>query len=140
MDRQEKEDNHNRKFIVLTLDPPIDGVLASFGATESVFLHRIHALLEQHDSSMSVNWLARQLTMNRKTLYRKLQSLNQLTPTDLIRQYRLKKAVELLRIGYTVSQTASLTGFKTPSHFTAVFKEFYHQTPTEFTTSQLEKG
>ena len=103
-----------------------------------IFLVRIYTLLEQHlpDPSLSVNWLAAQLAINRKTLYRKVEKLSQLTPTDLIRQYRLHKAAELLHIGYTVAQTARLIGFKTPSHFASVFKKFYRQTPTEFIASQ----
>ncbi len=97
---------------------------------ESV-VRRIYALLQPHlpDPAISVNWLAIQPGINRKTLYRKWQSLSQLTPTDLIRQYRLQSAAELLRIGYTVTQTARLSGFKSSSHFASVFKAFYQQTP-----------
>ncbi|RRB09841.1 hybrid sensor histidine kinase/response regulator [Larkinella knui] len=98
------------------------------------FLVRIYALLDQHldDSTISVDWLADQLTMNRKTLYRKVQSLIQLAPAELIRQYRIRKAADLLRAGHNVAETADLVGFNTPSHFTLVFKEIYQQTPTEF--------
>lgn len=103
-------------------------------------MSRIYALLDGHlhDSSVCVNWLAHQLVMNRKTLYRKVGSLSQLTPTDVIRTYRLRKAAELLCTGCTVTQTASSTGFKTPSHFTTVFKEFYRQTPSEFVASRVQ--
>ncbi len=106
-----------------------------------IFLSQIYGLLEQHllDSSISVNWLAAQLGINRKTLYRKLERLIRLTPTDLIRQYRLQRAVELLRIGYTVTQTARLIGFKSSSHFASVFKEFYQQTPSEFIASHRKR-
>jgi AraC-like DNA-binding protein len=85
-----------------------------------------------------VDWLAGQLAMNRKTLYRKVQSLIQLAPADLIRQYRLRKAAELLRAGHNVAETADLVGFSTPSHFTIVFKEIYQQTPTEFLASRAK--
>jgi AraC-like DNA-binding protein len=107
-------------------------------ATGSMFLGRMYALLVQHqaDPSMSVSRLAHQLAINRKTLYRKVQQLTNQTPTDLIRQYRLQQAAELLRMGHTVTKTAVLSGFKTPSHFATVFKEYYQQTPTEFVASQ----
>ncbi|MFD2934919.1 hybrid sensor histidine kinase/response regulator transcription factor [Spirosoma flavum] len=98
------------------------------------FLNRIYGLLDQNldDTTIGVDWLADQLAMNRKTLYRKVQSLIQLAPAELIRQYRLRKAAELLRSGISVIETVDLTGFSTHSHFTLVFKEFYQQTPTEF--------
>lgn len=106
------------------------------------FLIRIYAILEEHldDPLISVDWLADQLAMNRKTLYRKVQSLIQLAPADLIRQYRLRKAAELLRAGHNVSETADRVGFNTPSHFTLVFRETYQQTPTEFINNCLKKA
>ena len=102
-------------------------------ATDS-FLLRIYDLLDRHldDPMIGVDWLAEQLAMNRKTLYRKVQSLIQLPPADLIRQYRLRRAAELLRSGRNVSETADLTGFSTASHLAALFRESYGQTPTEF--------
>ncbi len=107
---------------------------ATKAAVMDPFLTRIYALLDQHldDDSIGVDWLADQLAMNRKTLYRKVQSLIQLSPADLIRQYRLRKAAELLRSGRNVSETADLTGFSTASHLSALFRESYGQTPTEF--------
>ncbi|AQG78500.1 hybrid sensor histidine kinase/response regulator [Spirosoma montaniterrae] len=101
---------------------------------EDLFLQRVYQLLESHLSNpaLTVDWLADELAMSRKTLYRKIHSLTQLNPHELIRQYRLRKAADLLRAGHTASQTAYLTGFKTPSYFTMVFKEFYRKTPTEF--------
>ncbi|SFC00248.1 helix-turn-helix domain-containing protein [Spirosoma endophyticum] len=132
MARKTNAGNFHRQPLIL---PPED--VASPGKQPN-FIVRIYSLLDQHlpDPSISVNWLANQLAINRKTLYRKVQCLSQLTPTDLIRQYRLHKAVELLRIGYSVTKTAGSIGFKTSSHFAAVFKEVYRQTPTDFIASQ----
>ncbi len=128
--RQQKLGDHYRKQFALPDSRPTPDVLPE----SDPFLGRVYDLLEQHldDSSLSVDWLADQLAMNRKTLYRKVQSLIQLGPADLIRQYRLRKAAELLRSGHTVAETADLVGFGTPSHFDLVFKEVYQQTPTEF--------
>ncbi|MBC8153052.1 MAG: helix-turn-helix domain-containing protein [Bacteroidetes bacterium] len=104
---------------------------------DDAFLHQVYKLLEEHlrDPSLDVDWLADQLAMSRKTLYRKIHALVQLAPNELIRQHRLRKAADLLRAGHSVSQTAYLVGFKTPSYFTLVFKEFYLKTPTEFATT-----
>ncbi|GAB3735994.1 hybrid sensor histidine kinase/response regulator transcription factor [Spirosoma lituiforme] len=98
------------------------------------FLQKIYAILDKHldDSTISVDWLADQLSMSRKTLYRKTHSLIQLPPNELIRHYRLRKAADFLREGHTAADTAYLVGFKTPSHFSILFKEFYQKTPTEF--------
>ncbi|WP_420148694.1 two-component regulator propeller domain-containing protein [Spirosoma sp.] len=117
------------------------GLMQSIDTVQNAFLHRVYDLLEAHLSnpSIDVDWLADQLAMSRKTLYRKIHSLVQLAPNELIRQYRLRKAADLLRAGYHASETAYLVGFKTPSYFATVFKEFYHKTPSEFAATGLDK-
>ncbi|GAB3713798.1 hypothetical protein GCM10027592_53290 [Spirosoma flavus] len=98
------------------------------------FLTRLYQLLEGRldDSTLSVEWLAEELAMSRRKLHRKLQSLLQLSPHDVMRQYRLRRAIDLLRAGYNVSETAYKVGFESPSYFTKLFREFYHQTPTDY--------
>ena len=90
------------------------------------FLQRVYQLLEQRldDSALSVEWLADQLAMSRKTFYRKVQSLMQLSPIELIRQYRLRKSIDLLRAGHNASETAYMLGFESPSYFARIFREF----------------
>lgn len=136
--RQQKLGERYRQQFTLPKDTPALETEPEDDVTDP-FLLRIYGLLEQHldDTSISVDWLADQLKMNRKTLYRKAQSLIQLPPADLIRQYRLRKAAELLRAGHSVTETADLVGFNTPSHFTTVFREFYQQTPSEFMASRV---
>eukprot|EP01031_Cornospumella_fuschlensis_P019724 gene19724-24170_t len=104
--RQEKLGEHYRQqFALPASDPTLDESMPSVDSPAmppDPFLLRIYALLEQHldNPSISVDWLADQLAMNRKTLYRKVHSLIQLAPAELIRQFRLRKAAELLRSGY----------------------------------------
>ena len=98
------------------------------------WLRGVYTLLENHldNPSLNVEWLADQLAMSRKTLLRKAQALTQLSPNELIRQYRLRKAADFLRAGHSVSETAYLTGFETPAYFGQCFKEQYQTTPSEF--------
>ncbi|GAB3644159.1 hypothetical protein GCM10027423_47960 [Spirosoma arcticum] len=146
MSRQAKLGEHYRQqFVLPGVDSPASDPSSSVDVSTVLpdpFLLRIYALLEQHldDPTISVDWLADQLAMNRKTLYRKVQHLIQLSPADLIRQYRLRKAAELLKAGYNVAETADRVGFNTPSHFTLVFKETYQQTPTEFMASRVKNA
>ncbi|RYC69864.1 response regulator [Spirosoma sordidisoli] len=98
------------------------------------FLKKVYTLIEEHldDSTLSVEWLADKLAMSRKALYLKIHNLTHLSPVELIRQYRLRKAIDLLRLGHSAAETAYLVGFETPSYFTKVFREFYKQTPTAY--------
>jgi CheY-like chemotaxis protein/AraC-like DNA-binding protein len=148
MTRQQKLGEHYRQQFALpdrsngAVDSPAGLPAPLPQVSTDPFLVRVYTLLEQNldDSSIGVDWLADQLAMNRKTLYRKIQSLIQLAPADLIRQYRIRKAAELLRAGHNVAETADLVGFNTPSHFTMVFKEIYQQTPSEFVASRVKNA
>ena len=103
------------------------------------FLRRLYTLLDGyvHDATSNVDWLAAQLGISRKTLYRQVLRLTNYSPTDLIRQHRLGQAVVLLQEGHSVTDTAETVGFRSASHFATVFKKQYGQTPTEFTNQPL---
>lgn len=98
------------------------------------FLENLYTLLEAHlaDPRVGVEWLADQVAMDRKTLYRKLQSKLRLSPNELIRTYRLRRGSELLRSGKTVTETAYSVGFESVAYFGQCFREQYQMTPTEF--------
>jgi signal transduction histidine kinase/AraC-like DNA-binding protein len=128
LNRQEKlREEYRRQFTKPDITTPLETV-------QDQFLRRLYQLLEERldDSSLSVEWLADQLAVSRKKLYLKVNSLLHLSPNELIRQYRLRKAIDLLRAGYSASETAYMVGFESPSYFTRVFREFYQQTPTDY--------
>jgi signal transduction histidine kinase/AraC-like DNA-binding protein len=128
LDRQQRVRDHYRQQLA---QPDRSGMLQPVG---DQFLGKLYALVDQRldDSTLSVEWLADQLAMSRKALYLKVQNLTHLAPIELIRQYRLRKAIDLLRAGHGVSETGYLVGFDSPSYFTRVFREFYQQTPTAY--------
>ncbi|MCX6214294.1 response regulator [Spirosoma sp.] len=101
------------------------------------WLRTLFTVLDEHldDSSFTVERLAECMALSSKTLLRKVQSLTQLSTNDLIRRYRLRKAVDLLRAGHGVSETAYMVGFDTPSYFGQCFKEIYQVTPKDFAIS-----
>ncbi|PSR56569.1 hypothetical protein AHMF7605_25265 [Adhaeribacter arboris] len=98
------------------------------------FLEKIYNLIEAHldESGFGVEELALEIGMSRRTLHRKLTAVLGIAANELIRQYRLNRAVELLRSGCSVSETAYRVGFESPSYFATVFKEFHHQSPSYF--------
>jgi len=100
---------------------------------EHPFLTKIYNLIDQQlsNTEFTVSELAKELAMSSKTLNRKLSAIIGLSANELIRNYRLKKAVELLKQGLSVSQTAYSVGFDSPSYFGYCFKEFYKVSPSE---------
>ena len=98
------------------------------------FIQRLYAILEVRldDSKFRVDELADEVGMSRRTLHRKLSAVANLTVNDFIRQYRLKRGLELLHQGHNVSETAYMVGYESPAYFSTVFREFFGKTPTEY--------
>jgi signal transduction histidine kinase/AraC-like DNA-binding protein len=125
--RQQRLREHERQSLSRPDGPaPLEHVA-------DAFLRRVYAAIEARldDSSLSVDDLAGTLAVSRKTLYRKVLSLTQLSPHDLLRRYRLRQSVELLRAGYPVSEAAYRVGFETPAYFGKCFREAYGFAPSE---------
>jgi signal transduction histidine kinase/AraC-like DNA-binding protein len=104
------------------------------------WLKELYQVLETHldNPALSVEWLAGQMAVSRKTLLRKVQALTKLSPNELIRQYRLRKAADLLRAGHSVAETAYAVGFETPAYFGQCFKELFNITPGRFVENTAE--
>ncbi|MCX6216035.1 ATP-binding protein [Spirosoma sp.] len=103
-------------------------------APEDDFMNRVYALLESHldDSTFGVEPLAAAIGMSRMHLNRKIKAMTGLSPNELIRAVRLKRAAELLMTGASVSEVADRVGFDTPAYFSKVFKEHHQLTPSEY--------
>lgn len=98
------------------------------------FLTRLYALLEANlgDSQFGTEQMMAELGMSRTNLFRKVKALTDLSANDLLRNYRLKRAAQLLRAGQSVNQTAYQVGFSSPAYFSKCFRELYELTPREF--------
>ena len=84
------------------------------------------------DSDFGVEKLSDELALSRGHLYRRVKELTGLSPVESLRNYRLEKAIELLRQNkYTISEIAYNCGFSSPAYFTKCFRMVYGKTPTE---------
>ncbi len=104
----------------------------------SSFVKKLFDLVENHLDSSQLNpeMLAAEMAVSVRTLTRKLSTLTGLAPAGFIRDYRLKKAAELLKSGKAVAEVAYSTGFENPSYFATAFKAHFHCTPTAYQRQQ----
>lgn len=96
------------------------------------FLDRVNSAIEANlaDEQFGVSELADALNMSRSNLLRKVKSETKLSVSQLIRQVRLKKAMELLRkSSINVSEAALQVGFGSTSYFIKCFREYYGYSP-----------
>ena len=75
--------------------------------------------------------LASQLDMSRVQLYRKVKSVTESSPVEIIRITRLQQADRLLKQGrMNVSEVSYRVGFSSPSYFSKCYKEQFGHVPT----------
>ena len=90
------------------------------------------------NSEYSVEELSSDVNMHRMNLYRKLQSLVGMTPSEFIRSVRVKRAAKILteRPGISLSELSDLVGFNTPKYLAKYFKEMFGCTPSQYVRKQ----
>lgn len=82
---------------------------------------------------LGVEFLSETLGLSTSSLYRKVKGMSDISPNDFIRLIRLKKAAELLtKDQITIKEVAYLTGFSTPSYFSACFTKQFNIKPSDF--------
>lgn len=101
-------------------------------------LEQIQCIIDKNISNpdLDVEHLADQMYMSRPTLYRKIKSISNLSPNELINLSRLKKAAELLssRI-HKIYEIAEMVGYSSQTHFGRVFTKQFGMSPTEYVSN-----
>ncbi len=86
----------------------------AYSRADEHFLEKLNEAIHHNleDTALDVEKLARLLNMSRPTLYRKIKSISDLTPNELINITRLKRAAELLVEGtYKIYEIADMVGY-----------------------------
>ena len=99
------------------------------------FITKFRKLIEERliDNDLNVDEIGKSLGLSRVQLYRKIKSLTNYAPNELVRIIRLKASEQLiLKTEKSISEIAYETGFSSPSYFTKCFKEYFNESPTEY--------
>jgi two-component system cell cycle response regulator len=104
------------------------------------FLEKMNHFIVEHisDVDLDVDHLAMAMNMSRATFYRKVKSISNLSPNEMINISRLKKAVELMNTRmFPLSEIAERVGYQTLTQLGRNFQKQFRLTPTEYL--QLQK-
>ncbi|CAM4108188.1 two-component regulator propeller domain-containing protein [Zobellia nedashkovskayae] len=111
---------------------------------DNAFLEKLYHLMAQNldNQNLDMDQFARQLYLNRTHFYQKVKALTDNTPFEMLKMYRLKKAAELLveQPELSVNEVYTMTGFKSRTHFSKLFKEMYHTTPGKYTAQSKDSN
>lgn len=120
-----------RQFSRTVLLKPKDIALTS---ADERFIQRVQETLDAQLSNeqFSVEDLAAAVGMSRSQLHRKLTALIDQPPVEFIRNFRLRRAKEMLEAGAgNVTEVCYEVGFGSPAYFSKAFKEAFGVSPSE---------
>ncbi|MBQ0733523.1 alpha/beta fold hydrolase [Aquimarina celericrescens] len=98
------------------------------------FLQRVIQNINNHLSNdyFGVTMLCKEIGVSERQLQRKLKTITNKSPNQLISSIRLNKAKELLISNHsTISEIAFQTGFSSPSYFSKCFKKEFAVSPSD---------
>ncbi len=104
-------------------------------------LSRLTEIIEANlsDEHFGVSELAREMSMSRSNLHRKVKAITNITASQFIRGVRLKRALEHLReSSMTISEVAIESGFSSLTYFTKCFNDYYGVPPSKY--SKIEQS
>jgi signal transduction histidine kinase/CheY-like chemotaxis protein/AraC-like DNA-binding protein len=107
-------------------------IIASY---DEHFITQVIDYIEQNidNALLVVEDLAKEFSMSRSVFYKKIKSLFGLSPVDLIRTIRIKRAVHLIdSSAYSFTEIAYMCGFNDLSYFGKCFKKQVGLSPSEY--------
>ncbi|KAB1153697.1 hybrid sensor histidine kinase/response regulator transcription factor [Flavobacterium luteum] len=100
------------------------------------FIETLGLLIEKNIDSdnLSAIFVAQELGMSHSVLYKKLKIITGLSLVEYIRDYRLKKAKQLLKTNqFSISEVCYQIGYSDRKYFSKLFKERFGNPPTFYT-------
>lgn len=113
----------------------IDPQTISINSEEEDLAKRMLQAIEAHmsDADYGVDQLASDVFLSRSSLYAKLRNMLGITPSDFIRNVRLKHAAQLLiDTQLPINEIAELVGYNTHKAFSSNFKKLFNILPSEY--------
>ena len=124
-------------------DVKLEQVLESVPSFNNTFIQEVILLVDENlqNPDFKIDDLAETMNMSRAVFYRKIKTFTGASPIDLVKEMRLKRALELLDADtYSLSEVAYQSGFSSPQYFSRVFKEQMQCTPNEYKRRKAMKN
>jgi len=133
--------NKLRKYFVQSPVAHIKSIAHTL--SDENFLNKLsEAILNNlDDEHLDIDKLAKLMNTSRTSLFRKINSISDLTPTELINVTRLKKAAQLLtETNYKIFEISYMVGFNSQTSFGRSFFKQFGMAPTEYQKKIKERN
>ena len=99
------------------------------------FIDNVHRVIRQNISNteFNIDTIAQEMGMSRSAFYKKVKHQTGFAPVDLIKEFRLSYAAELLQTTTnSITEVAWKSGFRDVSYFGKCFRKRYGLSPREY--------
>ena len=124
---------HERKAFLKKPFFTIDSM--KLNKADEEFMNKVVKIVTDNiaDENFSVEAMAEAFCMSRSSLLRRIKTLFNLSPVELIRLIKLKKAAELIQEGkYRIGDVCFMVGINSSSYFSKLFFKQFGVTPKAF--------
>ncbi len=117
----------------------IDDKLSFTSKSENDFINRVIDIIKANytDSNFTPDDIINEIGISRSSLFKKVKNLIGLTPMELLRNIRLKAAINLLMEDISITEIAFKTGFNDSNYFSKCFKNMYGKSPKDYKNEEL---
>ncbi|KAB2914238.1 MAG: response regulator [Bacteroidetes bacterium] len=101
---------------------------------DDLFIKKIYSIMEKNIDKFdfSVEDFVREMGYSRSAVQKKIKAITGKTATNLVRDYRLERAKQLIEQGAGfLSEIASMVGFNSLSYFSNCYKQYFGVNPSE---------
>jgi two-component system sensor histidine kinase/response regulator, hybrid (one component system) len=128
-------DNRRRERTAFSQNPFFGIDSMKMNKADEEFMNKVICKIEEHlsDETFNVEAMADLFCMSRSSLLRKIKTLFNLSPIELIRTIRLKKAAQLIRDGnHSIADVGFMVGITSAAYFSKQFGKQFGITPKDF--------
>lgn len=107
------------------------------------FLDSVQQIIADNltNSDFEIEVISQQMGMSRSAFFKKVKAITGVSPNDLVKDYKLNQAVELLKHSdLSITDVAYRCGFNDVGYFGKCFRKKYGMSPREFVTSQTKQN
>lgn len=126
--REQMKEIFSKKFSLESLGIEVE-------SADQTFMDRYVEIVKKNFTNprLDVDMICQEMGMSRANFYKKLKTITDLSPAEMVRNIRLESAARLLReTKLTISEIAIQVGFSSNSYFGSCFKALYGISPKEF--------
>ncbi len=121
-------------ILLLSMDVCEEKIVNPYYEQQVNLINEIHSLLTQNlEQYFTIDELSKKFFINTSALKETFKSVYGAPIASYMKEYRMKKAMELLRTtDYHISEIANNVGYQSQSKFTAAFKDITNLLPSEY--------